>query len=110
VSNEFSLHKEISPWTKYTISPPATRVEKMAKSLPKEHDFKFHDIKQESHYAGRIRTNARTCGRQLRDPFSKKAQLLYKSMDFENKSFNRRRLQIHSGTLYVLSRLYLLSA
>jgi hypothetical protein len=32
----------------------------------------------------------------------------YKSMDLKNR-YNRRRLQIHSGTLYVLSRPHLLS-
>jgi arsenate reductase len=47
VLNEFSLQKEIDLYG-HNILPRFLRyLQKIIKSLPKEHDFKFHDIKQD---------------------------------------------------------------
>ena len=57
---------------------------KIIKSLPKEHDFKFHDIKQDPITAAELEKMRELSG-SYEALFSKKAQL-YKSMDLKNKS------------------------
>jgi arsenate reductase len=85
VSNEFSLHKEIAIYMDiiyYLASCDTCR--KIIKSLPKEHDFKFHDIKQDSITVAELEKMRELSG-SYEALFSKKAQL-YKSMDLKNKS------------------------
>jgi len=85
VSNEFSLHKEIAIYMDiiyYLASCDTCR--KIIKSLPKEHDFKFHDIKQDPITVAEIEKMRELSG-SYEALFSKKAQL-YKSMDLKNKS------------------------
>ncbi|RBN49869.1 arsenate reductase family protein [Flavobacterium psychrolimnae] len=57
---------------------------KIIKSLPKEHDFKFHDIKQDPITVAELEKTRELSG-SYEALFSKKAQL-YKSMDLKNKS------------------------
>ncbi|WP_144890271.1 arsenate reductase family protein [Flavobacterium tiangeerense] len=57
---------------------------KIIKSLPKEHDFKFHDIKQDPITLEELEQMRKLAG-SYEALFSKKAQL-YKSMDLKNKS------------------------
>ncbi|MFV8363131.1 arsenate reductase family protein [Flavobacterium sp. ZT3P35] len=57
---------------------------KIIKSLPKEHDFKFHDIKQDPITVAELEKMRKLSG-SYEALFSKKAQL-YKSMDLKNKS------------------------
>ncbi|MBG6060980.1 arsenate reductase [Flavobacterium sp. CG_9.1] len=57
---------------------------KIIKSLPKEHDFKFHDIKQDPITVAELEKMRELSG-SYEALFSKKAQL-YKSMDLKNKS------------------------
>lgn len=57
---------------------------KIIKSLPKEHDFKFHDIKQDPITVADLEKMRELSG-SYEALFSKKAQL-YKSMDLKNKS------------------------
>ncbi|WP_338646887.1 ArsC/Spx/MgsR family protein [Flavobacterium sp. KS-LB2] len=59
---------------------------KIIKSLPKEHDFKFHDIKQDPITVAELEKMRELSG-SYEALFSKKAQL-YKSMDLKNKSLN----------------------
>jgi len=85
VSNEFSLHKEIAIYMDkiyYLASCDTCR--KIIKSLPKEHDFKFHDIKQDPITIAELEQMRELSG-SYESLFSKKAQL-YKSMDLKNKS------------------------
>jgi arsenate reductase len=85
VSNEFSLHKEIAIYMDiiyYLASCNTCR--KIIKSLPKEHDFKFHDIKQDPITVAELEKMHELSG-SYEALFSKKAQL-YKSMDLKNKS------------------------
>jgi arsenate reductase len=85
VSNEFSLHKEIAIYMDiiyYLASCDTCR--KIIKSLPKEHDFKFHDIKQDPITVAELEKMRELSG-SYEALFSKKAQL-YKSMDLKNKS------------------------
>lgn len=85
MSNEFSLHKEIAIYMDiiyYLASCDTCR--KIIKSLPKEHDFKFHDIKQDPITVAEIEKMRELSG-SYEALFSKKAQL-YKSMDLKNKS------------------------
>jgi arsenate reductase len=85
VSNEFSLHKEIAIYMDiiyYLASCDTCR--KIIKSLPKEHDFKFHDIKQDPITVAELEKMRELSG-SYKALFSKKAQL-YKSMDLKNKS------------------------
>jgi arsenate reductase len=85
VSNEFSLHKEIAIYMDkiyYLASCDTCR--KIIKSLPKEHDFKFHDIKQDPITIAELEQMRELSG-SYEALFSKKAQL-YKSMDLKNKS------------------------
>jgi arsenate reductase len=57
---------------------------KIIKSLPKEHDFKFHDIKQDPITVAELEKMRELSG-SYEALFSKKA-VLYKSMDLKNKS------------------------
>ncbi|TDD78323.1 arsenate reductase family protein [Flavobacterium caseinilyticum] len=57
---------------------------KIIKSLPKEHDFKFHDIKQDPITVAELEKMRELAG-SYEALFSKKA-VLYKSMDLKNKS------------------------
>ena len=57
---------------------------KIIKSLPKNHDFKFRDIKQDLITAQELEQMHELSG-SYEALFSKKAQL-YKSMDLKNKS------------------------
>ena len=85
MSNEFSLHKEIAIYMDkiyYLASCDTCR--KIIKSLPKEHDFKFHDIKQDPITIDELEQMRELSG-SYEALFSKKAQL-YKSMDLKNKS------------------------
>jgi arsenate reductase len=85
VSNEFSLQKEIAIYMDiiyYLASCDTCR--KIIKSLPKEHDFKFHDIKQDPITVAELEKMRELSG-SYEALFSKKAQL-YKSMDLKNKS------------------------
>ena len=83
--NEFSLQKEIAIYMDiiyYLASCDTCR--KIIKSLPKEHDFKFHDIKQDPITVAELEKIRELSG-SYEALFSKKAQL-YKSMDLKNKS------------------------
>ena len=85
MSNEFSLHKEIAIYMDiiyYLASCDTCR--KIIKSLPKEHDFRFHDIKQDPITVAELEKMRELSG-SYEALFSKKAQL-YKSMDLKNKS------------------------
>ena len=85
MSNEFSLHKEIAIYMDiiyYLASCDTCR--KIIKSLPKEHDFKFHDIKQDPITVAELEKMRELSG-SYEALFSKKA-VLYKSMDLKNKS------------------------
>lgn len=57
---------------------------KIIKSLPKDHDFKFHDIKQDPITVDELEQMRELSG-SYEALFSKKAQL-YKSMDLKNKA------------------------
>jgi arsenate reductase len=57
---------------------------KIIKSLPKEQDFKFHDIKQDPITVAELEKMRELSG-SYEALFSKKA-VLYKSMDLKNKS------------------------
>jgi arsenate reductase (glutaredoxin) len=57
---------------------------KIIKSLPKDHDLVFHDIKQNPITVEELEEMHKLSG-SYESLFSKKAQL-YKSMDFKNKS------------------------
>ncbi|SDG59876.1 arsenate reductase [Flavobacterium omnivorum] len=83
--NEFSLHKEIAIYMDiiyYLASCDTCR--KIIKSLPKDHDFKFHDIKQDPITVAELEKMRELSG-SYEALFSKKA-VLYKSMDLKNKS------------------------
>lgn len=83
--NEFSLHKEIAIYMDkiyYLASCDTCR--KIIKSLPKGHDFKFHDIKQDPITEAELE-HMRELSGSYEALFSKKAQL-YKSMDLKNKA------------------------
>jgi arsenate reductase len=85
VSNEFSLHKEIVIYMDkiyYLASCDTCR--KIIKSLPKDHNLKFHDIKQDPITVSELEQMRELSG-SYEALFSKKAQL-YKSMDLKNKS------------------------
>lgn len=85
MSNEFSLHKEIMlSMDKIYYLASCDTCRKIIKSLPKEHDFKFHDIKQDPITLEELEQMRELAG-SYEALFSKKAQL-YKSMDLKNKS------------------------
>ena len=83
--NYFSLHNEttlIMDKIYYLASCDTCR--KIIKSLPKDHDFKFHDIKQDPITVEELEQMRELSG-SYEALFSKKAQL-YKSMDLKNKA------------------------
>ncbi len=85
MSNGFSLHKEIAVYMNkiyYLASCDTCR--KIIKSLPKDHNLVFHDIKQDPITAEELEEMYQISG-SYEALFSKKAQL-YKSMDLKNKS------------------------
>ncbi len=85
MSNEFSLHKEIAVYMNkiyYLASCDTCR--KIIKSLPKDHNLAFHDIKQNPITIEELEQMRELSG-SYEALFSKKAQL-YKSMDLKNKS------------------------
>ncbi len=85
MSNDFSLHKEIAVYMNkiyYLASCDTCR--KIIKSLPKDHNLKFHDIKQDPITVDELEQMCELSG-SYEALFSKKAQL-YKSMDLKNKS------------------------
>lgn len=85
MANEFSLHKEIAVYMNkiyYLASCDTCR--KIIKSLPKDHNLAFHDIKQNPISVEELEQMRELSG-SYEALFSKKAQL-YKSMDLKNKS------------------------
>jgi arsenate reductase len=86
VVNEFSLHKEIvlTVMNKIYYLASCDTCRKIIKSLPKDHNLAFHDIKQDPITAEELEEMQRLSG-SYEALFSKKAQL-YKSMDLKNKS------------------------
>ena len=85
MSNYFPLHKEIyliMDIIYYLASCDTCR--KIIKSLPKNHDFKFRDIKQDAITTEELEQMRELAG-SYEALFSKKAQL-YKSMDLKNKT------------------------
>jgi arsenate reductase (glutaredoxin) len=86
VVNEFSLHKEIARtiMNKIYYLASCDTCRKIIKSLPKDHNLVFHDIKQDPITLEELEEMHRLSG-SYEALFSKKAQL-YKSMDLKNKS------------------------
>jgi arsenate reductase len=86
VVNEFSLHKEIvlTVMNKIYYLASCDTCRKIIKSLPKDHNLVFHDIKQDPITVEELEEMHRLSG-SYEALFSKKAQL-YKSMDLKNKS------------------------
>lgn len=83
--NEFSLHKEITiKMNKIYYLASCDTCRKIIKSLPKDHNLAFHDIKQDPITAEELEQMYQLSG-SYEALFSKKAQL-YKSMDLKNKS------------------------
>lgn len=84
--NEFSLHKEIARtiMNKIYYLASCDTCRKIIKSLPKDHNLVFHDIKQDPITLEELKEMHRLSG-SYEALFSKKAQL-YKSMDLKNKS------------------------
>ena len=85
MSNEFSLHKEIIIlMNKIYYLASCDTCRKIIKSLPKDHNLVFHDIKQDPITIAELEEMYQLSG-SYEVLFSKKAQL-YKSMDLKNKS------------------------
>lgn len=86
MSNGFSLHKEIvlTIMNKIYYLASCDTCRKIIKSLPKDHNLVFHDIKQDPITIEELEEMHRLSG-SYEALFSKKAQL-YKSMDLKNKS------------------------
>ena len=83
--NEFSLHKEISiKMDKIYYLASCDTCRKIIKTLPKDHNLKFHDIKQDPITVEELEQMRELSG-SYEALFSKKAQL-YKSLDLKNKS------------------------
>ena len=83
--NEFSLHKEITiRMNKIYYLASCDTCRKIIKSLPKDHNLVFHDIKQDPITVAELEAMHQLSG-SYEALFSKKAQL-YKSMDLKNKS------------------------
>ena len=84
--NEFSLQKEIVLiiMNKIYYLASCDTCRKIIKSLPKEHNLTFHDIKQNPITTEELEEMYQLSG-SYEALFSKKAQL-YKSMDLKNKS------------------------
>ena len=83
MSNEFSLQKEIAFYMNkiyYLASCDTCR--KIIKSLPKNHNLVFHDIKQDPITVSELEEMRELSG-SYEALFSKKA-ILYKSMDLKN--------------------------
>jgi len=94
VSNDFSLHKEIAVYMNkiyYLASCDTCR--KIIKSLPKDHNLVFHDIKQDPIKSEELEEMYQLAG-SYEALFSKKAQL-YKSMDLKNKSMTEADFKKH---------------
>ena len=92
--NYFSLHNEttlIMDKIYYLASCDTCR--KIIKSLPKDHDFKFHDIKQDPITVEELEQMRELSG-SYESLFSKKAQL-YKSMDLKNKALTEEDYKKH---------------
>lgn len=85
MSNGFSLHKEIAVnMDKIYYLASCDTCRKIIKSLPKDHNLVFHDIKQDPITVEELEQMRELSG-SYEALFSKKAQL-YKSMDLKNKS------------------------
>lgn len=85
MSNEFSLQKEIAfNMNKIYYLASCDTCRKIIKSLPKNHNLVFHDIKQDPITLNELE-EMRALSGSYEALFSKKAQL-YKSMDLKNKS------------------------
>jgi arsenate reductase len=85
VVNDFSLHKEIAiQMNKIYYLASCDTCRKIIKSLPKDHNLVFHDIKQDPITVEELEKMHQLSG-SYEALFSKKAQL-YKSMDLKNKS------------------------
>lgn len=83
--NEFSLHKEISiKMDKIYYLASCDTCRKIIKTLPKDHNLTFHDIKQDPITVLELEKMRELSG-SYEALFSKKAQL-YKSLDLKNKS------------------------
>ena len=83
--NDFSLHKEIAVnMDKIYYLASCDTCRKIIKSLPKDHNLVFHDIKQDPITVEELEQMRELSG-SYEALFSKKAQL-YKSMDLKNKS------------------------
>lgn len=83
--NEFSLHKENSiKMDKIYYLASCDTCRKIIKTLPKDHNLKFHDIKQDPITVAELQQMRELSG-SYEALFSKKAQL-YKSLDLKNKS------------------------
>ncbi len=83
--NDFSLHKEIAiQMNKIYYLASCDTCRKIIKSLPKDHNLVFHDIKQDPITVEELEEMHQLSG-SYEALFSKKAQL-YKSMDLKNKS------------------------
>ena len=76
--------KSISIMDKIYYLASCDTCRKIIKSLPKEHEFKFHDIKQDPITVEELEKMRELSG-SYEALFSKKA-VLYKSMDLKNKS------------------------
>ena len=88
MSNDFSLHKETTlNMDKIYYLASCDTCRKIIKSLPKEHNLKFHDIKQDPITVEELEQMRELSG-SYEALFSKKAQL-YKSMDLKNKSLTQ---------------------
>lgn len=93
--NEFSLHKEIvlTVMNKIYYLASCDTCRKIIKSLPKDHNLVFHDIKQDPITVEELEEMYRLSG-SYEALFSKKAQL-YKSMDLKNKSLTEADFKKH---------------
>jgi arsenate reductase len=95
VVNEFSLHKEIvlTVMNKIYYLASCDTCRKIIKSLPKDHNLVFHDIKQDPITVEELEEMYGLSG-SYEALFSKKAQL-YKSMDLKNKSLTEADFKKH---------------
>ena len=83
--NEFSLHKEISiKMDKIYYLASCDTCRKIIKTLPKDHNLTFHDIKQDPITVLELEKMRELSG-SYEALFINKAQL-YKSLDLKNKS------------------------
>ena len=83
--NDFSLHKEIAiQMNKIYYLASCDTCRKIIKSLPKDHNLVFHDIKQDPITAEQLEEMHQLSG-SYEVLFSKKAQL-YKSLGLKDKA------------------------